>query len=40
MPAEPLCPADFNLSGTVEVADLFAYLDAWFSQFRDELPGF
>ena len=25
------CPADFNLSGSVTVQDLFDYLDLWFA---------
>jgi hypothetical protein len=25
------CPADFNASGTLEVADIFAFLNAWFA---------
>ncbi|MBX3406960.1 MAG: hypothetical protein KF869_09365 [Phycisphaeraceae bacterium] len=27
----PVCPADFDNSGTVEVADIFAFLAAWFA---------
>ena len=26
-----ICPSDFNCSGTLEVADIFAFLNAWFA---------
>ena len=29
--AYTICPADFNCSGTLEVADIFAFLNAWFA---------
>ncbi|HPO92013.1 MAG TPA: hypothetical protein PL072_00955 [Phycisphaerales bacterium] len=35
----PACAADFDGSGGVAVADLFAYLDAWFAQFPGGTPG-
>lgn len=28
----PLCPADFDFNETIDVVDLFAFLDAWFAQ--------
>ena len=34
------CPANFNGTGGVSVADLFAFLDAWFLQFGSVGPGF
>ena len=33
------CAADFDGGGGVTVADLFAYLDAWFAQFPGGAPG-
>ncbi|MBY0261365.1 MAG: hypothetical protein K2Q20_03430, partial [Phycisphaerales bacterium] len=27
----PPCPADFDLSGTRDVSDIFAFLSAWFA---------
>ncbi|HPO93121.1 MAG TPA: hypothetical protein PL072_06570 [Phycisphaerales bacterium] len=32
-------PADFNRSGSVDVADLFGFLDAWFAQFTQSAAG-
>lgn len=31
-PCPPTCPADFDASGSVELADIFAFLAAWFAQ--------
>ncbi|MBY0263015.1 MAG: hypothetical protein K2Q20_11770, partial [Phycisphaerales bacterium] len=31
LPAPPSCPADFNNSGVRDVADIFAFLSAWFA---------
>ncbi|HPO91913.1 MAG TPA: hypothetical protein PL072_00455 [Phycisphaerales bacterium] len=36
--ATPPCPADFDHSGAIEVADLFGFLDAWFVQFGMSEP--
>ncbi len=33
-----VCSADFDCNGTVGVADLFAFLDAWFAQFPSGIP--
>lgn len=30
-PAPPACPADYDGSGVVEVADIFVYLEGWFA---------
>ncbi len=38
-PCAPACAADFDGSGGVGVADLFAFLDAWFAQFPGGTPG-
>ena len=32
------CSADFDHTGGVTVADLFAFLDAWFTQFPGGTP--
>lgn len=32
VPGSPLCKADFDESGVVDVVDLFAFLDVWFVQ--------
>ncbi|HPO92334.1 MAG TPA: hypothetical protein PL072_02575 [Phycisphaerales bacterium] len=38
-PCAPACAANFDGSGGVGVADLFAFFDAWFAQFPGGLPG-
>ena len=34
-----VCDTDFACDGAVSVQDLFAFLDAWFAQFPDGVPG-